>query len=86
MPIEVRKPGPEESAEMQRCPIWEKETSEFPWHYDERETCLILEGEVIVEAPGQIASFGAGDYFVFPEGIDVIWKVEKPIRKHYRFG
>ena len=45
MPIEVRKPTPEEQARMKQCPTWEKEPSEFPWHYDEQETCLILAGE-----------------------------------------
>ena len=28
--------------------IWEKEVSKFPWHYDEQETCYLLEGEVVV--------------------------------------
>jgi uncharacterized cupin superfamily protein len=86
MPIEVRKPTPQEAAQMQACPTWEKEPSEFPWHYDEKETCLILEGEVTVEAPGQTVSFGPGDYVVFPEGLDCLWKVHKPVRKHYKFG
>jgi len=26
-------------------PTWGKEASEFPWSYDERETCYLLEGE-----------------------------------------
>ncbi|MGL5794873.1 MAG: cupin domain-containing protein, partial [Waterburya sp.] len=26
--------------------IWEKEVSEFPWTYDEAETCYFLEGNV----------------------------------------
>ena len=46
MAIDVRKPTPEEEAAMQTCPIWEKEASSFPWHYDEKETCLIIEGQV----------------------------------------
>lgn len=29
-------------------PIWSCEISEFPWTYDSRETCLLLEGEVVV--------------------------------------
>jgi uncharacterized protein len=29
-------------------PIWEKEASEFPWFYDEEETCYLLEGDVVV--------------------------------------
>ena len=27
-------------------PIWACEISSFPWHYDQRETCLLLEGDV----------------------------------------
>ena len=86
MPIEVRKPTPEETAQMKRCPIWEKEPSQFDWHYDEKEACLILEGDVTVESPGQTVSFGPGDFVVFPEGLDVVWKVKKAVRKHYQFG
>ena len=86
MPIEVRKPTPEEQARMKQCPTWEKEPSEFPWHYDEQETCLILAGEATVEGPGQTVAFGPGDYVVFPPGIDCTWKVKKAIRKHYKFG
>ena len=37
---------------VQNWPIWEKEESEFPWYYDEPETCYILEGEVIVTPEG----------------------------------
>jgi uncharacterized protein len=86
MPIEVRKPTPDELSRMQQCPIWEKEVSEFAWHYDEKEVCLILEGEVTVESPEQTVSFSPGDYVVFPEGLDCTWKVKKAIRKHYKFG
>jgi uncharacterized cupin superfamily protein len=28
-------------------PIWTKEVSEFPWSYDEQETCYFLEGDVV---------------------------------------
>ncbi|MCE5269228.1 MAG: cupin domain-containing protein [Planctomycetaceae bacterium] len=86
MPIEVRKPTPAEVAHMMQCPIWEKEVSEFPWHYDEPEKCLILEGDVTVESASQTVSFGPGDYVLFPEGLDCTWKVKKPVRKHYQFG
>jgi uncharacterized cupin superfamily protein len=29
-------------------PIWTKEVSEFPWSYDEQETCYFLEGDVVM--------------------------------------
>jgi uncharacterized protein len=86
MPIEVRKPTKEEEAWMKKCPTWEKEPSEFDWHYDDKETCLILDGEVTVESSKQTVSFGPGDYVVFPVGLDCTWKVKKTVRKHYQFG
>ena len=33
-------------------PIWEKEVSEFPWHYDEQEVCYFLVGDVTVTPEG----------------------------------
>jgi len=86
MSIEVRKPTDEEEAKMKACPIWEKEPSEFPWSYDQQETCLVIEGEVTVETAEGDVSFGPGDYVIFPKGLDCIWKVRKTIRKHYVFG
>ncbi len=68
-------------------PIWEKEISEFPWHYDERETCYLLAGDVTVTpAAGPAVRFGAGDLVTFPAGLSCTWKVHQPVRKHYRFG
>ncbi|HUJ08928.1 MAG TPA: cupin domain-containing protein [Verrucomicrobiae bacterium] len=68
-------------------PIWEKEVSEFPWHYDEMETCYLLEGDVIVTPDGgEPVRFGKGDLVTFPKGMSCTWKVLKPVRKHYKFG
>ena len=68
-------------------PIWEKEPSEFPWHYDETETCYLLEGDVVVTpADGQPVRFGQSDLVTFPAGMSCTWKVLKAVRKHYRFG
>ncbi|PIU19338.1 MAG: cupin, partial [Elusimicrobia bacterium CG08_land_8_20_14_0_20_59_10] len=46
MKIEIRKPTENERKAASSWPIWTKEVSSFPWHYDEKETCLILDGEV----------------------------------------
>ena len=87
MAIQVRKPTSQEEADMKSCPIWEKEASEFPWHYDEQETCLVLEGQVEVTTDdGQKVEFGPGDYVVFPQGLSCTWNVKTPVRKHYKFG
>ena len=68
-------------------PIWEKEESEFPWHYDAQETCYLLEGQVTVTPEsGPAVTFGAGDLVVFPAGLTCTWKITEPVRKHYTFG
>lgn len=68
-------------------PIWEKEISEFPWHYDEREVCYLLEGEVeVTPEGGETVRFGRGDLVTFPAGMSCRWNILSPVRKHYRFG
>jgi uncharacterized cupin superfamily protein len=86
MNIEVRRPTKKELEEAESWPIWEKGESEFPWEYFEPETCLILEGEAVVETPDEDTEFGAGDYVVFPEGLKCTWKIKQKIRKHYKLG
>jgi uncharacterized cupin superfamily protein len=66
-------------------PIWECEPSEFDWHYDQEETCYILEGEITVQTEGGEVHLGPGDYVTFPKGMGCIWKVTEPVRKHYTF-
>lgn len=66
-------------------PIWEKEVSTFDWYYDSEEECQILEGEVEVETPDGKYTIKAGDFVTFKIGLKCIWKVRKPIRKHYNF-
>jgi uncharacterized cupin superfamily protein len=86
MNIEVRKPTEEEKNEMTQQPTWSSEVKTFPWHYDDKETCLIIEGEVTVKTPSQEVSFGSGDYVVFPQGLDCTWEVKAPVRKYFKFG
>jgi len=86
MQILVRKPTEAEVEAFSRKPTWGCEVSEFNWHYDEREQCILTEGEVTVEFDGGSVSFGAGDFVEFPAGLSCVWKVTKPVRKHYKFG
>ena len=85
MKITVKKATETEKKEMSTKPIWECGVSEFDWHYDSEETCLLLEGEVTVSYGDESVSFGAGDYVVFPKGLSCVWKVTKPVKKHYIF-
>jgi len=68
-------------------PIWSKEASTFPWTYDDKETCLFLEGEVVVTPEGgEPVSMGAGDLVTFPQGISCTWEIKQDVKKHYNFG
>jgi len=85
MSVIVRKPTEAEKLEMQSKPTWSCEVSEFDWFYDSEEICLLTEGEVTVTYDNGSVSFGAGDYVIFPKGLSCVWKVTKPVRKHYIF-
>ncbi|MCL1948040.1 MAG: cupin domain-containing protein [Chitinivibrionia bacterium] len=85
MDITVKKASEAEKKEMQSQPVWGCGVSEFDWHYDSEEHSLIIEGEVTVSYNGKNVKFGAGDYVVFPEGLSCVWKVTKPVKKHYVF-
>ena len=85
----TKNPSPEtiEKLGCRSWPVWEKEPSTFPWHYDSRETFLVLEGKVTVTPDGgEPVSFGAGDLVVCPAGMSCTWNVREKIRKHYNFG
>jgi len=68
-------------------PIWTKEPSTFPWTYDESETCLFLEGDVVVMPDsGEPVRVGKGDLVTFPAGMSCTWEIRVAVRKHYRLG
>jgi uncharacterized cupin superfamily protein len=85
MDIIVKKPSDAEKAVMQTKPIWECDISTFDWAYDSEETCLLVTGEVTVDYNGKSVSFSAGDMVTFPKGLKCVWKVTKPVKKHYIF-
>lgn len=88
MKIEVRRPTADEIKAAENWPVWEKEPSEFPWKYDQKETCLILEGAAEVDAGdgSESKSFGTGDWVVFEPGLSCVWKISQKIKKKYKFG
>lgn len=71
---------------VQDWPIWEKEVSSFPWHYDATELCYLLEGEVTVTPKqGEPVIIKAGDFVRFPKGLSCHWDIHQAVRKHYQF-
>jgi len=65
--------------------IWTCEPSVFDWHYNQEESCYILEGEITVKTCHEEVSIRPGDFVTFPRGLDCTWTVTKPVRKHYTF-
>ncbi|MDD4954478.1 MAG: cupin domain-containing protein [Candidatus Omnitrophica bacterium] len=89
MEIEVKKPSREDlnNLGVRSWPIWEKEVSAFDWFYDEKETCLFLEGDVEIElADNSKVKIIKGDLVVFPKGLKCRWNIKKKVKKHYKFG
>jgi len=86
MDIRVIKATEAEKLEMSTKPTWGCDVSEFDWHYDSEETCLLIEGEVTVLYEGKSVTFGVGDLVTFPKGLSCVWKVTAPVKKHYVFG
>lgn len=86
--IKIEKPEKDKLTQMgvYSWPIWEKEVSTFDWHYDQTEVCYILAGSIRVEPRNGVpVEFGPGDFVTFPKGMDCVWKISKPVRKHYTF-
>lgn len=85
----VSKPNEEQlnALGVYNWPIWTKEASTFPWTYDDRETCLFLEGDVIVTPEGgEPVQMGKGDLVTFPQGMSCSWEIKQDVKKHYNFG
>lgn len=78
--------------ELKQCgvfdwPVWERGVSRFEWNYDEAESCYLLEGEVTVTPRGSTpVHLVAGDYVTFAAGLDCVWDIRVPVRKHYAFN
>ena len=88
MKIEIYKPDDSElkAKNINSWPVWTCKPSTFDWFYDEKETCLILEGEVSVKTDTETVSFKTGDMVTFPKGLSCTWEVKQAVKKHYNFG
>ena len=88
MKVEVKKLTKEELDKLNvfDWPIWTKEESEFDWYYSDKESCYIIEGDVEVKTDNGPVNFKTGDFVVFPQGLKCVWKINKAVKKHYKFG
>lgn len=66
-------------------PVWTKEISRFEWTYSGDEECFILEGDFSVETDEGIVNIKPGDFVTFKDGLNCIWDIKIPVKKHYNF-
>ena len=68
-------------------PIWESESGNFLFNYNEKEICLIIEGEANIKTDaGESYFIKSGDLVEFPSGLSCKWQITKRIKKHFRLG
>ncbi|MFW5886158.1 MAG: cupin domain-containing protein [Bacteroidota bacterium] len=85
--MKVKKASEEEIRKTINWGTWKKEPSEFPWFYDEKETCYIMEGRASVkDNDSNEITFGPGDFVEFEKGLHCTWIIHETIRKKYNFG
>ncbi|NHJ06094.1 MAG: DUF861 domain-containing protein [Candidatus Heimdallarchaeota archaeon] len=85
----VKKPTKEElkKLDIDSWGIWEKEASEFPWEYHDKEIFYVYEGKATVNLEnGQVVEFSKGDLVEFAKGVKCTWTIHEDIRKAYKFG
>ena len=66
-------------------PIWSCGVSKFSWTYDQKESCFILEGQILIITDYQTINIKKKDFVIFPKGLSCNWNVSKPVKKHYMF-
>ena len=72
---------------IKNWPIWQCEPSNFEWNYNEKEICLIIEGEANIKTQtGENYFIKSGDLVEFSKGLHCEWQIIKSIRKHFRLG
>ncbi|KAE8022202.1 hypothetical protein FH972_008026 [Carpinus fangiana] len=73
---------------VRKWPKWSCPPSKFPWTFDTKEACYLLEGKVKVTPDGssEAVEIGAGDLVEFPKGMSCTWDVSVGVDKHYNLG
>ncbi|PON36286.1 RmlC-like cupins superfamily protein [Parasponia andersonii] len=89
--IKIEKNPPESKLTrlgVRNWPKWGCPPSKFPWTYEAKETCYLLQGKVKVTPEGSKDSveIEGGDLVEFPKGMSCTWDVSLAVDKHYNFS
>ena len=87
MDITIKKISTNEFRKMgiNNWPIWEKDTSNFRWSYDEVEQFYLIQGKVKIKTMDGEYEVLPGDFVTCPKGLDCNWEIEEYVKKHYHF-
>lgn len=87
MKINVEQPEEEEleSEGVFSWPVWEHDEDKLEWYYDNTEKCYIVKGEATIISEFESITIKAGDFVIFPAGLECVWDIQSAIRKHYMF-
>jgi uncharacterized cupin superfamily protein len=87
MDITIKKISTNEFRKMgiNNWPIWEKDTSNFRWSYDEVEQFYLIQGKVKIKTIDGEYEVLPGDFVTCPKGLDCKWEIEEYVKKHYHF-
>lgn len=85
MKIEITQYSTEELEEEHvfDWPVWERDEEKFEWYYDRDEQCYVLEGEATITTEFESVTIKAGDFVSFPKGLECVWDIHSPLKKHY---
>ena len=65
--------------------IWDCAPSTFPLDFSMTESAYVLEGEIhVTPKGGEKVVIKAGDFVVFPKGMESMWTVVSQLKKHYK--
>jgi uncharacterized cupin superfamily protein len=85
--IEIKKISSKEIQQLgiTNWPIWEKEVSEFEWHYDYEEKFYLIEGDVTIKTKNKEYHIEPGSLVTCSKGLSCNWEIKEYVKKHYQF-
>ncbi len=66
--------------------LWSHPEAKFPWSYEDKESCYLLEGKVTVTPKnGKPVTIVKGDLVTLPKGLKCDWEILEAVKTHYKF-
>ena len=60
-------------------------TFTMPAETSTSDACTVTFAPVVIETPEENYTLLPGDFVIFKDGLECVWDVKKPVKKHYNF-